>query len=391
VRSKLAIVGCAQRTRDDVDYDDPNLDIWVFNESVSKPWCKRADGVFQMHLPAGWKTEINRADPHHGEWLMSGNTPTIFMLEQYPEVPKCEKYPFQEVVDALLPNFTVDSERARKDFFTSTISYAYALGIYKGYKHIETFGVELADEEEYRNQQPAAMFWNGIAIGRGITWISHSRMFDVPLYPIETFVGLDKKVFLDQMEHLKPEIERLKQEYIQVKAEADKIFANFELTGNQKEDLEKMCWKQSEMGQKFGILDGSHQECDRYFNRADAMEKATGAYVFSKHEFSRDQSAIFQQRENTILKLTEAAQKCQAIITGIEPKKFDSYRRRSFKELREAIDYYVKCAVMVGMYTGAINMDEKFKVQLEETKKEQFAASYKKTDEPEELKQAVNT
>ena len=45
VKNKVAIVGCAERTRDDVDYNDPDLDIWVLNESAIKPWCKRADAV----------------------------------------------------------------------------------------------------------------------------------------------------------------------------------------------------------------------------------------------------------------------------------------------------------------------------------------------------------
>jgi hypothetical protein len=123
LREKLAIVGCATHTRDDVDYNDQTFDIWVFNESASKEWCKRADGVFQMHAEAIWKNPLNRGDAEHGKWLMSGNTPTIFMLEQYPEIPKAVKYPRKEVVKKLLKNLTVDSERGRKDYFTSTIAY----------------------------------------------------------------------------------------------------------------------------------------------------------------------------------------------------------------------------------------------------------------------------
>jgi hypothetical protein len=369
LKNKLAIIGCATETRDNVDYSDPDLDIWVFNESAVKDWCKRADAVFQLHQEEVWKSPVNRGDAEHGKWLMSGNTPTIYMLEKYPEVPKAVKYPMDEIVTALLPNFTVDSERARKDFFTSTISYSYALGIYLGYKEIHTYGVELADESEYREQQPCAMFWNGIAVGRGIKWVSHSKMFDAPLYPLETFVGLDKQVFIDQIAKLKPLSELAQNDYVKVKEKALGSIKHYEDTGNGKEEMEKAIQEQAASGQKFGILDGAIQENDRYLQRANAMEKATTTYVFSRHEFARDRDAIGVRRQNTVADINAAAANCQRVINRIEPKVFDSIRRKQFKDLAEAVETYIKQAVIIGMYTGAINEDGRFMELLDEVKK----------------------
>ena len=369
MKNKLAIIGCATQTRDDVDYNDPDLDIWVFNESCSKAWCKRADAVIQMHQDTIWKNPMNRGDKEHGAWLMSGETPPIYMLEKYPEVPNSIKYPKDEIVETLIPSLEVDSERGRKDFFTSTIAYAQALGIYLGYKEIHTYGIELADEDEYREQQPAAMFWVGVAVGRGVKWVSHSNMFDAPLYPTETFIGLDKKVFSEKILELEPIIIKAREDYDVAKKAAEEAIKRYEDTGSGMDEMMKAIWNQAEVGQKFGILDGAKQENERYLDRSNAMEKMTGTYVFSKHEFNRDQSAIGVRREGEIVELNNAAAECQKTINRIEPKKFDSYRRRSFQTLKEQLDVYIRRAVIVGMYTGAINEDERFMDLIKEAKK----------------------
>jgi hypothetical protein len=369
LKNKLAIVGCATHTRDDVNYDDPDLDIWVFNESCSKEWCKRADAVLQLHTETVWKNPLNRGDKEHGEWLMSGNTPPVYMLEKYPEVPNSIKFPKDEIVEALLPTFTVDSERGRKDFFTSTIAYAIALATYLGYKEIHTYGIELADEDEYREQQPCAMFWMGIAVGKGVKLVSHSQMFDSPLYPVETFIWLEKKIFSEQVTTLEPERKKLQEDYIKLKDISIDWMKKFENGVNCKDEMLKAIWARANAGQQFGIVDGASQENERYFQRSNAMEKATGTYVFSKHEFNRDRTAMGVEREKMFNQLNAAAAECERIIKRIEPKIFDSKRRHSFKDLEEAVEMYVRIAVKTGMYTGAMNEDERFMNLIDEAKK----------------------
>ena len=380
MKNKLAIIGCATETRDDVDYNDPDLDIWVFNESSNKPWCVRADAVFQMHDESIWKSPVNRGDNKHGEWLMAGDTPPVYMLEKYPDVPKSIRYPREDIVDELLKDFTVVSERGRKDFFTSTIAYSLALGIYLGYKEISTFGIELADEAEYRQQLPAAMFWMGIGVGRGVKFISHSKMFDAPLYPLETFIGLDKNIFGDYVILLEPQCKQANEDYIKTKTEAEAAIKDFYDTGARKDEMLKAVWKQAEYGQRFGILDGARQENERYFRRSTAMENMTGTYVFSRHEFTRDQTQMGVQRNQAIVNINNAAAECQRMIERIEPKVFDSTRRHQFKELETLIDTYVKCAVIVGMFTGAINEDQRFIELYDEAMKSGGVPSPLQTD-----------
>ena len=370
MKSKLAIVGCASQTRDSVDYSDPDLDIWVFNESPSKEWCKRADAVLQLHEPSLWKSPVNRGDADHGKWLMSGNTPPIWMWEKYPDVPKAERLPREDIVDTLLKTLEVDSERGRKDFFTSTTAFALALGIYLGYKEIHTYGIELMDEEEYREQQPCAMFWMGLAVGRGVKLVTHSQMFDAPLYPIETFVGIDKSVFGDKVAELSPKRDAARDAYVKVKDETAALIKKWEESGTgTKEEIALAIQKQARSAQEFGVLDGAIQENQRYYDRSWAMEQMTKTYVFSRHEFRRDLTQIGVNRQNALVDLNNAAMDCQRIIDRIEPKVFDSLRRTSFKQLAEAIEKYIKMAVIIAMYTGAINEDDRFILLLDEEKK----------------------
>lgn len=375
MRNKLAIVGCASRTRDLVDYSDPDLDIWVLNESAQKEWCKRADAVFQLHDPSIWKNPLNRGDKGHGEWLMSGNTPLIYMLEAYPEVPKAVKLPTEDIVKSLLSGLTVDSERGRKDYFTSTIAFSIAMGIYLGYPEIHTYGVELADPDEYHEQLPCAMFWMGIAIGKGIKFVSHSNMFDAPLYPTESFVGLDKSVFTDQMEKLAPQRDAMKVEVQRAQNECEFAIKQFEDSGSKIDELRAAIKQTSLIAQRFGILDGAIQENKRYLERSKAMEGMTGTYVFSKHEFVRDQNAIGARREHDRAELNGAAQQVENVINSIEPKLFNSARRKAFKDLRAAIDNFIKRVVVIAMYTGAITEDSRFIELIQAEKKKVFENS----------------
>ena len=89
----VAIVGTHPDTRDNAPFDDPSVDIWVFNEAASKrvkddqPWAWRVDAVFQMHLPVIYKSKYNRSDPYYWQWLQEDHPFPIYMHDVDPEVP----------------------------------------------------------------------------------------------------------------------------------------------------------------------------------------------------------------------------------------------------------------------------------------------------------------
>jgi len=360
----LVILGSHPRTRSDVDFNDPNLEIWAFNEVlVHEGFCKRADAIFQMHPKAIWNSPLNSSDLDAADWLKAGNTPTIWMLEEFPEVPKCKKYPFDEIRESLLKNFTVDSAKNRKDFYGSSVAYSTALGIYLGYKKIDWYGVELEQEAEYRYQVPSACFWAGIAIGRGVDFTAHTYMFDKPLYGIESFVTIDKKCFSDNIAALGPQCDEAQKAYEEAKAKALEAFERYKTIDSAQADVEKTAIDQATKSQAFGLLDGARQENERYLHLAMAMEQASGAYVFSRHQFERDSNAILKKREETILDWSQAGGMCRSLLTQIGPK-YDANRRKLIKALRRAIDEYTRLSTIVGMFSGGAQADHELREKI---------------------------
>ena len=360
----LVILGSHPRTRSDVDFTDPNLEIWAFNEVlVHEGFCKRADAIFQMHPKAVWNNPLNSSDLEAASWLKSGKTPTIWMLEQYPEVPNAKKYPFDEIRESLLKNFTLDSAKNRTDFYGSSVAYSTALGIYLGYKKIDWYGIELEQEAEYRYQVPSACFWAGVAIGRGVDFTAHTFMFDKPLYGIESFVTIDKKCFEDNIARLAPQCDEAQKQYEEAKTKALEAFEKYKTIDSFGKEVEELAIEQATRAQGFGFLDGARQENERYLHLAMAMQQASGTYVFSRHQFERDSNAIMKKREETILNWSQSGGMCRSLLTQIGPK-YDSHRRKLIKALRKAIDEYTRLSTVVGMLSGGAQADHELREMI---------------------------
>ena len=193
----------------DFDFDRNDCDIWVFNEALNTDWCKRADGVFQIHAPVIWRSATNRNDPKHYQWLQSGETPVIFMQEKYSEVPKSEKFPLEKVFDKF-----PEAER----YFTSSVGYALALAIYKEYKTIEVYGVEMETNTEYGHQRVGVAYWCGLAAGRGIKVDFHSPTFyTAPLYGYEGNLMIPIDFYQKRINEAQPHIMGVKGQIENVK------------------------------------------------------------------------------------------------------------------------------------------------------------------------------
>jgi hypothetical protein len=357
----LVVLGSHPRTRSDVDFADPNLDIWAFNEVLVHPgFCKRADAIFQMHPKAIWNNPLNMYDKDHAEWLRTQTAVTIYMVEKYPEVPMSVAYPFKEIRESLLSNFHLDSAKNRVDFYGSTVAYSTALGIYLGYKKIDWYGIELEQESEYLFQAPSAAFWAGLAIGRGVEFTAHTHLFDRPLYGIESFVTVDKQTFIDNISRLKPMCDAAQKEYMAARDKALEAFDKLKDNNEVKAEVEKLSIEEASKAQAFGLLDGALQENERYWKRAEAMQAASGNYVFSRHQFETDSNAIMKKRDETILIWSQAGGVCQSLLGQLEPK-FDSHRRKILKQLRVAIDEYIKLSTAVGMYSGGSQEDRRLR------------------------------
>jgi hypothetical protein len=56
----------------------------------------------------------------------------------------------------------------KTDYFSNTVDYAIALAIYKGYKVINLYGVNMSNNTEYVYQKAGVEYWVGRAQGGGI-------------------------------------------------------------------------------------------------------------------------------------------------------------------------------------------------------------------------------
>lgn len=80
-------------------------------------------------------------------------------------------------------------------YFTNSISYMIAYAIYKGYKKIELYGVDMSARDEYINQRGSVMYWIGFARAKGIE-VNLASGVDKPcfLYGYEPGINMRNKL-----------------------------------------------------------------------------------------------------------------------------------------------------------------------------------------------------
>ena len=278
MKDTLVILGSYPHTRGLFDFKRTDCDIWVFNEAMSQEWVKRADAVFQLHIPTIWRNPNNRNDPKHYEWLKSTNVP-VLMQEKYGDVPASFEFPKDKILSDF-PNAKQNGEPIREVACSPAWALAYA--IYLGYPKIEIYGVELASNTEYTYQQGNFKYWLGVAVGKGIDVNIHSQMFNAPLYGYEGEVFIPYETFADRLAELKTD--ELAEKYgASVKVmllEADKI-----MQGNNTDKILPLVQEAVNAATALGEIDGAIQENERYKNKADEMIKTDEKFVFSRQEF----------------------------------------------------------------------------------------------------------
>jgi hypothetical protein len=177
---KLAIVGAEKQTRHLAPYDNPEYDIWVFNEWANAEWCRRWDALIQIHDKKIYQNLNNAKDPHHWEWLQREHGKPIYMQAVDPLVPDSVAYPLREII-----------AEYQTDYFRATICYAIALALYQGYEEIHIYGVELKSHAEYKSQRDCFIYWNGVAHGK-IKLHCCKGLFESPLYGFEEYMQEDE-------------------------------------------------------------------------------------------------------------------------------------------------------------------------------------------------------
>jgi len=349
MKDTLAIIGSHPRTRGDFDFDRTDCDVWVFNEAMKDAWCKRADAVFQLHQPVIWRSKTNRNDPHHYDWLKSGETPAIIMLDNYEDVPKCEAYPLNDVL-------TLSPRR----YFTSSVAYAIALGIYRGYKQIEIYGVEMETNTEYLHQREGVAYWIGVADGKGINLIFHSAtMLRAPLYGFEGDIKLSVEYYHKRIESIVPPCNLSQSEYEKTKAKVYEMLDAFEKDYKAGlEGLNDLVVEMAQHGHNFGVADGARQVCEKYLIKINKMIEESGTYLIVRQEYEGPVNAYQGEWQKQTARVQTSATHLEIARKELDSATNKDRRRVVVDEFKRLLDIYVKESTAVGMLNG-VNMENR--------------------------------
>jgi len=363
----VAIVGTHPATRDNAPFDDPNVDIWVFNEVAGKsvkqddgefrPWAWRVDAVFQMHLPIIYRSLHNRSDPKHWEWLQKEQKFPIYMLDVDPDVPSSVKYPLDVVCDKLLYNFHQgNKELVRRQYFTSSIPYAIALAIYKEqYERIKIYGIEMSSNTEYIYQRDCVAFWIGMALNRGIAVDMHcgDDIFDRPLYGYNGIVDhrpedFEKNILL--LERMTDDLRRTKNKL------DEKLNRNWN-NGDVSERISELANANSELGKAEGRL---NQQMKYKYKVAEMFDKFGMGYI-DRNEFEGSAAGIRIQIAKSSAEVHRSAGHVDIIMNSWNHTKNPA----SLAQLKQVVTKHIEACYQAGLSEGIYEENAKLAHEMD--------------------------
>lgn len=148
---KIALLGSAPSSKMLAPFSDPSWEIWAC--SPGNMDLPRIDVFFEIH-----SMEVIRRDNSYIQYVALMKTlPKVYLLEEDKRFPNSEAYPCREMFEEFCP-----------DFFTSSLSYMFAMALKKEPSHIGLWGVDMNDEVEYAAQRPGCKYFIELCRQRGI-------------------------------------------------------------------------------------------------------------------------------------------------------------------------------------------------------------------------------
>jgi hypothetical protein len=354
MRDTLIILGMHPRTRNEFDWSRTDCDVMVFNEAMKADWVKRADHVLQIHLPIVWRNPANHNDPGHYEWLKSGNTPTIWMQEEYADVPKAKKYPLKEVI------------AIGRKYLTCSAAYAIGLGIYLGYERIEIYGVEMETGTEYEYQRPGVAYWIGVAEASGVTVDFHGSMLVSPLYGYESDIKFTYRYFSERIQELETSTAAAKHGYELAKQNTDAVISAYLLSGKEPDLISKAIEKQVKAGAIFGTCEGALREVKKYRDKADIQREAMGDHYFGRQIFEMTRRDALNQQIDVVQKVNGLAAECNKQFNVIKATANANKRKLRMADFLKTIEAYIEASIKVGICQGMADENLVFMRNLDE-------------------------
>lgn len=147
---RIALIGSAPSSAHLAPYGDPSWTIWGCSPG-SIPFVKRTDVWFEMH-----PLDLPDITPDYIQW-MAGLGKPVYLIEPDTRIPEGIKYPRDEMVKGYGPFF-----------FTSSLSWMFALAIQQKPTEIGLWGVDMSATEEYGYQRAGCHYFIMLAQAQGI-------------------------------------------------------------------------------------------------------------------------------------------------------------------------------------------------------------------------------
>lgn len=273
----LAIVGSHPVGLDKVPWDDPDVEIWVFNEAPLKPEkYPRWNACLQIHGEEVYSSMTNWVNPDYWPWLQEDHPgKTIWMQKEDPRVPQSRAYPLDEVL-ALVPY----------RYLRSSPAAALALAIYLGYQTIYLFGSELTSNTEYSYQATNYAFWIGFAHGRGVDLrlMCWQAEFWQEIYGWDGELQLDAEFFKTRLAEHETAHQTNANSLCKLQAKLDDA-----MLGNRYDEVSSLAAQVATVAQVAGETEGCATEARRYLERQDMVSRQEFERTGAKAQIDGDE------------------------------------------------------------------------------------------------------
>ena len=113
------------------------------------------------------------------DWLKKQREVPVYMLKRFDEIPMSIPYPKKTIIEEF------------GTFFTCSVCWILALGIYEGFEEIHLYGVHAKDGSIYESQKPGITFFLGVCRGRRIKYYVPPES---DLLKIERLYGYEERI-----------------------------------------------------------------------------------------------------------------------------------------------------------------------------------------------------
>ncbi len=343
----VCICGSHPDTRELAPFDK-DVELWVFNEAPTAPWCKRWDVCFQLHDEVIYTNPLNRCDKNHWQFLQQEHPgKIIYMREHDPRVPACKVFPLEQVRVFLKP----------QKMFTSTISMAIALAIHQGYEKIILIGVEMSSQTEYYAQRDGVAYWIGYAQGAGvqIELRSGKDIFDRPIYGYEGQIFQEPKDYIARIDALRAARYKCVDEEQEARRAMKRAWEN-------PEEMPDALMKTQNAAIHRGMIEGAEGEIQRYYEKVQEMIKLTGKAVIDRNEFESAQAAHIKQIPQKEGEMNVARGVLQYALGLWQQMKFSEEAAANAKQF---MSRYIDACYNAGLASGRRDENARLKNELD--------------------------